>query len=439
MELAQVGVDHRSAPLDVRQRLAVGPDRVAEIVKALRAEPWAGEAMLLATCNRTELYVVGGIEDAPTRMLAALTRLVPGAPEESEGVYLRRVGEDAAIHLFRVCAGLESALVGETEIQGQVKEAHRIGTEAGGVGTFLDRLVRGALHAGKRARTETPLSRGAVSHGQASFEVAKRVFGGLAKRSVLVVGAGEMATLAALALTGHPGASYVVANRTRSSAETLAARLGGTAVGLDEVPRRLHDAHVAVFATGVEILSRAQVEAAVARRRDPLVILDYGVPRNVAASSADLPGVFVYDLEAVEGLMAKALAARREAVPAVEAILEDELSRFRSWHRTLRAVPAIRSLHAWAEEVRRGEVGQLPADAPPEVRAAVDEVTKRLVERLMRRPTARVRQGVEEEDPALPTPDHLRNLFGLFDERTGKPPAPQDTAPRADDRKDPRA
>jgi glutamyl-tRNA reductase len=406
----------------VRERIAVPAERVTEILAAVSAEGWAQETMLLSTCNRTEAYAVSAAGDAASLLVASLRRLLPSAPPEEEGVYVRRVGEDAAVHLFRVAAGLESAMLGETEIQGQVKEAHRLGREATTVGAFLDRLATSALHAGKRVRTETAISRGAVSHGQAAYEVARRIFGDLKHRSVLVVGAGEMATRAALALAALPGGAYVVANRTRERAERLLAALGGgEAADLEAVEERLARAHVAVFAGGPGTMPAERVRAATAKRRDPLLILDYGVPRRVEPAAADIQGVFLYDLEAVEALMARALDARRSAVSPAEAILEEEVHRFRSWHKTLRAVPVLRSLAAWAEEVRRAEVAMLPPDCPPATRAAVEETTKRLVERLVRRPAARVRRGVEQDDPALPTPDHLRNLFGLGEDAGGAP------------------
>jgi glutamyl-tRNA reductase len=418
VDLAQVGVDHRSAPLAVRERVALTPGGVRALLARLREESWASEALCLSTCNRTELYVVSPDPDATSLALAALRAASPGAPEESEGVFLRRVGEDAAIHLFRVAAGLESAVLGETEIQGQVKESHRVGLEAGTVGGFLDRLLRGALRAGKRARTETGLSRGAVSHAHAAAEVARRVFGDLRHRSVLVVGAGEMATRAAVALTALPGGRFVVANRTPDAAAALASTLGAgaVAVALDEVPGLLSTAHVAVFAGGNAPLDPAVVSGALERRRDPLLVLDYGVPRNVHPGVSDVPGVFLYDLDAIEALVEGGLSARRDAVPEAERVLAEEVSKFRAWHRALRAAPALRSLAAWAEEVRRAEVEALPLDATEEVRAAVDDLTRRLVERLLVRPAARVRRGVEEGDPTAPTPDHLRNVFGLPDE-----------------------
>jgi glutamyl-tRNA reductase len=430
-DVVEVGVDQRTAPLAVRERIAVPGARVPEVLRALAAEPFVAEAMLVSTCNRTEAYVVAREPDAAPLLLAALRRHLPAAPAEDDPAWAARRGEDATLHLLRVAAGLESAILGETEVLGQVREAHRVASEAGTVGPVLDRLARSALHAGKRVRTDTPIARGALSHGQAAYEVARRVFGGLRHRTVLVVGAGEMARLAATAIAALEGGTFVVANRTREHGEALAAGLpSSTVASLDDVPSRLAEAHVAVFAGGDAPLSKAQVEAAVARRRDPLLLLDYGVPRLVDPRATDVPGVFLWDLEAVEALVAKSLAARREAVPAAEALVHEELAGLRAWARTLRAVPAIRSLHAWAEDVRRGELAQLPADTPSSTRAAVEEITRRLVERLLRRPAARVRRGVEEGDPALPTPDHLRNLFGLpegegpSDTDPGLPPSP---------------
>lgn len=436
MDLLQLGLDHHTASLAVREHAAVSADHLPALLAGLRQEPWVAEALVVSTCNRTEAYVVSADPDAPALLPRALHRLLPDAPDEASGVWVRRVGEDAARHLFRVATGLESAILGETEVQGQVKEALRAALDARAAGPVLDRLASLALRAGKRVRTETPLCRGAVSHGQAAFEVTRQIFGGLKHRTVLVVGAGEMATRAATALAALPGGIFLVANRTRETAEHLASTLPEAKVlSLEEVPARLSEAHVAVFAGAGDGLTKAHAQAAAARRRDPLLLLDYGVPRCVDPSVVDIPGVFLYDLEAIEALLAKSLAGRREAVPAAEALLDEEFSAFLAWHRTLEAVPAIRSLHAWADEIRRVELERLPADTPQALREAVESLTHRIVERILRRPAARVRQGVEERDPALPTPDHLRNVFGLFDEAspaekpTGLVPSPPAKAP----------
>ncbi|MCC7140056.1 MAG: glutamyl-tRNA reductase [Planctomycetes bacterium] len=430
MDVVQVGVDHHRAPLDVRERMAVGGDRMPALLAALASEPWLSEVLVVSTCNRTEAYAVSADPDAPSLLVAALRRSVSDAPAEDDAAWVRRTGEAAALHLFRVAAGLDSALIGETEIQGQVKEAHRLALEARTAGAVLDRLASLALKAGKRARTDTALCRGAVSHGQAAYEVTRRVFGDLARRTVLVVGAGEMATRAATAVAALPGGRFVVANRTLEAAEALARTLPeGRAVPLASATEHVPGAHVAIFAGGGEPMTRAVLEPLIARRRDPLLLLDFCVPRAVEATVADLPGVFVYDLEAVERILAKSLASRHEAVPAVETILSEEFAAFRAWQRTRRVVPAIRSLQAWAEDIRRAELGHLPADVPAALREHVDTLTRRIVEKILRRPTARVRQGAEAQDPAMPTPDHLRAVFGLDEADAGDPRSPTRARP----------
>src|SRR5262245_25256449 len=288
--LVQVGIDHHVAPLAVRERVALAGDPLRAVLGALRAEGWAEEALLISTCNRTELYVVSTVPDAPSLAIAALRRASPEAPPEEGGPWLTRVGEVAAEHLVRVASGLESAILGETEIQGQVREAHQVAREAAALGPMLDRLASTALRAGKRVRTDTAISRGVVSHGQAALEVARRIFGGAKGREVLVVGAGEMATQVATSLATLPEARVVIANRTVENAERLAARLPSARVApLDAIPAALSTAHVAAFAGGEGALRREALEEAIRHRRDPLLVFDYGVPRCVDAAIAQVP------------------------------------------------------------------------------------------------------------------------------------------------------
>lgn len=435
MDLVQVGLDHHGAPLDVRQLVAIPTDRIADVARAFAAEPWLSEALVVSTCNRTEIYAVTDVPEASSLALAAFRRLVPSAPGEDD-VYMRRLGETAAEHMVRVASGLESAILGESEIQGQLKEAHRVGLEVRSVGPVLDRLAGAALRAGKRTRTETGLGRGAISHGHAAYEAVRRVFGDLARRTVLVVGAGEMATLAAKSLTALEGGRYVVANRSPEAAQRLAALLpSASAVPLEDAARHLHEAHVALFAGGADAIAHDVFREALDRRRDPLLVLDFGVPRCVDPAVGKIAGVFLHDLEAIERWVNDALKVRREAVPAAESIVAQELSEFRAWCRTQRAAPAIRSLHAWAESIRAEELSKLPPGAPDEVRAAVDELTRRIVTRILRPPTARVRKGAEHEDPSLPSPEALENVFGLDSAARdpGRPPPLDDAGRRRPD------
>jgi glutamyl-tRNA reductase len=414
LELYLVGIDHHVAPLAVRECLAVPKERVEELVREVHRGAWADEALLLATCNRTELYVVSGMPDGGELAVEALAGLLPGAPDPDSPVYRLREGETAARHAFRVAAGLESAILGETEIQGQLREAHEIALAAGTAGRFLDRLARGALKAGKRVRTDTRIASGGVSHGNAAATVTQRIFGRLGDREVLVIGAGEMAAQTARALVAQGCKRFVVANRTLERGQELAAELpDGRAVGLEEVDALLPAAHVVVVAGGARPLGKAAVAQALHRRREPLLVVDLCVPRLAEESIADLPGVFLYHLDALEELVAGALAQRHEAVPEVEAILAEEYGEFRAWQRTLGALPAIHSMNEWAELIRQKELSYLPAEVNGEVREAVEKLTRRLVKKILARPASRVVQGMEKADPSLPTPDHLRSLFGL--------------------------
>lgn len=330
MDLVQIGIDHHTASLDVRERVAISSDAITRITASLAAEPWLTEALILSTCNRTEAYAVTDAPDGPALVLATVRRLLPGAPAD-DGVYVRRLGEAAAEHLLRVAAGLESVILGESEIQGQVRDAHRVALEAHAAGPVLDRLASCALRVGKRTRTETGLGLGAISHGHAAYEAVRRVFGGLERRTVLVVGAGEMATLAAKSLTALEGGRYVIANRSREAADALALLLpSSSVVSLDEVGEHLRHAHVALFAGGPDAVSKEAWAAALERRRDPLLVLDFGVPRCVDPAVGGTPGVFLHDLEAIERWVNDALKARREAVPAAESIVAAELSEFRA-------------------------------------------------------------------------------------------------------------
>ena len=414
MDLYLVGIDHHVAPLEVRERLAIPKAQVPELLKQICERSWADEAMLVATCNRTELYVATAAPDGSELALEVLADTLPGARDLDPSLFRLREGETAAHHLFRVAAGLESAILGETEIQGQVSEAHERALEAGTAGRVLDRLARGALHAGKRVRSETAIAAGGVSHGSAAARVAQRIFGTVDGRSVLVVGAGAMARQTALALAGDGIGSYVVANRTAERAQELA----------DELPRRPSPAWRTSppcsprptsrsSRAGAPRSTKQMVRGALTKRREPLLVVDLCVPRLAEEAIGDLPGVFLYDLEALEEMVAGSLARRREAVADVETLLAQEFTDFRAWYRTLEVLPAIHSIQEWAETIRQKELGYLPAQVNGEVRAAVEKMTRRLVNKLLARPTSRVVRGMEKDDPSMPTPDHLRSVFGL--------------------------
>ena len=430
MDVIQVGIDHHLAPIEIRERISLDAAGVAQVARAVHALPWVNEALILSTCNRTELYVVSPLSGASDLALSAFLEHLPYAPDPEQVGYRQQTGEAAAQHLLRVASGLESAILGETEIQGQVKEAHARSRAHGTAGPVLDRLCQASLRTGKRARTETGISLGGVSHGSAAVDVVGRIFDSLEGRTVLVVGAGTIASQAARAFAAVDGVKFVIANRTPEHAEALSAELPDSeVVSLVDMPGALQHAHVAVFATGGAPLGVDVVEGALSKRRDPLLLVDMGLPRSIDTAAARLPGVFLYDLEDLEQLVAGALAARREAVPGVESIVHDEFDRYRAWYRTLATLPTIRSLNAWADGIRQEELTHAGGLWPDEVRESVDALTRRLVRRLLGRPTQRVVKGAEGEDPNLPTAEHLKHVFGL-DEETAARREPDDEEPR---------
>jgi len=414
-DIFHVGVDHHLAPLDVREHIALDAEGAERVSGAIAAEGWAAEVALLSTCNRTELYVASPEPDGADLALGAWIRNVPGAPERDSGCYRRQSGPSAAQHLLRVACGLESAIIGETEVQGQVRTAHERGHETQTMGPMLDRLFQAAVRAGKHARHQTAISSGGVSHGSAVAQVVRRIFDSLDGRRVLVVGAGKMATQAARAVAEIDDVDFAIANRTRAHAEELADAIPRPADvhALEELPDLLRNAHVAIFGGGARTLTAGEMNASLRKRRDPLLVVDLGVPRYVEASTADLPGVFLYDIEALEKLVGGALATRREAIPDVERIVKKELDDFRVWIRGRRAMPAIRTLNEWAESIRKAELAWLPDDMPDDMRAKVETLTRRLVKRLMGRAAARVVKGHGAQDPNLPTADDLKSVFGL--------------------------
>jgi len=417
MDVYQAGIDHHSAPLEVRERLALSRDQALDVARSIHSEGWVEEVFVLATCNRTELYVVSRAPRAHEHTLNALLERLPEAPPPDAPCYKRQSGQVAARHLLRIACGLESAILGETEIQGQVRDAHERGLHANSVGPILDRLLRTAIHAGKRARSESKISAGGLSHGSATLQVVRRIFDSFGNRRVLISGAGQIAAQAARTLSSLTEAQFVVVNRTEANARTLANDLPNAQVApLSELHQHLKKAHVAVFATGADPLSVADVKAALQKRRDPLLIVDLGLPRSVDGGASALPGVFIYDLEDLESMAAHALEVRRGAVIDVDAIIKDEFERFTTWHRSLGAVPAIRSLNKWADAVRQEELSYLDDDFDDKQRKSIEHLTKRLVRRLLGRASARVARGAQQEDPDLPTPEHLRHLFGLEDE-----------------------
>ena len=408
MSVVLVGISHHRAPVELRERAALDLQRARELARTLAGEN--GEAVCLSTCNRTELYLAEESADAAERKAeVALLAL-----EEELGPALYRLRDEAAaLHLFRVAAGLDSMVPGEGEILGQVRSAH----DAGATGPILDRLFRDALHAGKKARTETAIGESPASVSSAAAALAEQVFGELAGRTVLVVGAGEIGELALKSLVARGATIAFVANRTAQPAEELTSRFGGKPLGLEGVGGSLEHVDVVLSSTAAPgwTLSRGDVERVLhARKGRPLFLIDLAVPRDLDPAIHELDSCYLYDIDDLEAVVAETLAGRRREAERAETIVVGEADRFREWQASLDVVPAIASLRARAEEIRAAELARAKLSGAE--RRAAESVTAAVLNKLLHLPTIRMKQAAAAADGVIYA-DAVRHLFGLEDER----------------------
>ena len=419
MRLALAGVSHHRAPLELRERVAVDLATAGALARELSSGHDAvHETVVLSTCNRTELYLAaddeGRLADLADR---ALLSLAGPAAESLAPVAYRLADESAALHLFRVAAGLDSMVPGEGEILGQVRDAF----EAGAPGPLLDRVFRMALHAGRRARVETAIGESPASIPAAAAALAQQVFERLDARNVVLVGAGRMSELTARNLRSRGATVTTVLNRTLERAEALAGELGAQAAPLGELAAALDDADVVVSSTGAPgFVMPADALAPVirSRRGRPLLLVDLAVPRDVDPTFAAIDGCFVYDLDDLEAIVSASLAGRRTEAVEAERIVGEEAERFRAWQASLAVVPAIASLRARAEEIRAAELARMEARLgrlPETERDAVDTVTTQIVNKLLHLPTVRMKEAAITPDGLLYA-DVVRHLFGLGEE-----------------------
>jgi glutamyl-tRNA reductase len=417
-ELLALGASHKTAPLALRERLALLDGQVEGFLQELTALSGVTEAVAVSTCNRTELYLVASDPvEAESAVLGVLARRAGTRPTELlPAIYAER-NCDAARHLFRVVSGLESMIIGEAEIQGQVKRAYERALHAKTTGPLVNKLFRAALATGKRVRTETTISTGHASVASVAVAAAHEAVGELASRHVLIVGAGETAELTAQAFHAQGVTTMFVANRRRDRALALAERFGGASGSFDALPLELERADVVVSSTasphaivGAEELS----EVMAVRSGRPLLLVDLAVPRDIEAACAELPGVTLLDMDALQSEVRGHLRVRRaEAARAVD-IVEDEIQSFASWLGTLEVMPTIGALRARGDAVVDGLLaenagrweGMTERDAE-----RVEAFGRAIVKRLLHEPTQRVKElGPDHRHSRLQL---LRELFGL--------------------------
>jgi glutamyl-tRNA reductase len=389
VSLLLIGLNHHTAPVQVRERLAVTPSHLPNVLRTLHAVPGVDQVAIISTCNRLEIYAA--VDDAATRQAAIIETFAEsrglGACEFACHV-TTRVDAGAARHLFRVAAGLDSLLVGEHQILGQVKDAFQNAQDAGTVSDLLCGLFRQALTAGKRARSETEIGQGARSLGQVAVSIAQETLGDLTNRTALLVGVGKINKIAGHALVESGLRWLLVANRTFERAVEVAQSLGGRAVHFDALGQGLADADLVIVATGAPhiVLHENDLRAAMARRADrPLVVIDLAVPRNVDPAARTIPNVRLYDMDDLSAVVATHHPIVSPAIAAAEEIVAQEIAEFVAWWRERQAAPLIIALRSQAEEIRQAEVTKTleRLNLTPEQQQAIDGFAKSLTNKLL--------------------------------------------------------
>jgi glutamyl-tRNA reductase len=419
-ELLALGVSHKTAPLGLRERLALTEGRATGVLGELRAAAPVAEAAAISTCNRTELYLVASDPvEAESLALGTLAREAGIRPTELVGSLYSRRGPDAAHHLFSVASGLDSMILGEAEIQGQVKRAYELALVEGATGPILNRLFRGALAAGKRVRSETRIGEGGTSVPSAAVELAQSTLGGnLGSRRVLLIGAGETAELTARALAAKGVEAVFVANRRYDRAIGLAARFGGSAIRFDELPAQLERADIVVSSTNSphHIIEREELSLMMAERAGrPLLLIDLAVPRDVDPACLDVDGVSIHDVDDVQRVAERNSGGREAESGRAERIVGSELARFLRWLDSLEVLPTVAALRGRADEIVArvlAENADRWADLGAEDQARIEAMARAISSRILHEPTLRLKRAADADEGYMQIAA-IRSLFGL--------------------------
>lgn len=419
MSVVVIGLNHRTMPLDLFERMTVDGARLPKALHDLAARDHLGEVVVLSTCNRTEVYAIAErFHGAYADVRNFLAELAFVAPDEFADHLYVHYDAEAIRHLFSVAAGLDSAVIGEAEILGQVRSSWERAGEEGTAGPVLNLLFRHALETGKRARTDTGIARGTASVSHAAVEMAAERLGDLAGRRVLIMGAGEMAEGMATALQGAGVADVLVANRTWRKARALADRVGGQAVRLSDLSTALLEVDLLLTSTGatVPVVEHDDFAPVMAERAGrPLLIVDIAVPRDVDPAVAQLPGVTLLNIDDLRRFAQAGVERRSHELAAVESIIDEELGRFRSAASARGAAPLVAALRRHAEEVREAEIERFAArlgDLDDRQREALEALTKGLVAKLLHQPTVTLKDTAGSATGER-LADATRQLFDL--------------------------
>jgi glutamyl-tRNA reductase len=414
MNIYAVGTSHKHSPLDLRERLVFAEEELPAALGDLR-ELAAAEAAIISTCNRTEIYIVPKDEifnaDRLKEWLARWKRLdVP-----KQHLFSLHAGS-AARHLFEVASGVDSQVVGDIQIIGQVRTAYQCAQRSGSLGKVLDRLFNVALHTGKRVKSETDLFAGAVSISYVAVELAKKIFHPIAGKRTLVIGAGESGELAARNLHGQGARNITITNRTEARGHDLIARMGfGSWMQLEALPARLHEFDIIIVSTGAQnyLISYEHARAAAARRDEPQLIVDISVPRNVDPRINTIPMIFCKDLNDLNSVVEQNVERRRAELPRAEIIIAEELAKFSAWCNLLPVTPVVAELKRWGEEIARAELEKNRGRFSEGDYENVERLVASVVKKIIGMPMAHLLDAQTDTERVLRKAEYVRLLFNL--------------------------
>jgi glutamyl-tRNA reductase len=415
MNIFCTGINHRTAPIDIREQLWFSPEEARKFLVKLRQQSIA-ECVLISTCNRTELFYVTKDSSSDIaslwRSLAAF-KGIDGKAQEDHFYTLTSL--HAVRHLLKLASGIDSMVLGDVQVLNQIKNSYTLAQEAGCTGTILHRVFEQALHMGKRARTETEIGEGAVSVGYASAELAAKIFGDLSERTALLIGAGETGELTAKHLHGNNLKQLFITNRTHERAVELSNRLTATPVDYNSFRQLLPEVDIVItsVATDDHILTSSDFRYAMkARNNRPLVVIDLGVPRNVDPTSSSIDNLFLHDIDGLQHIVTQNLSRRKKEISGVQRIILQELIQFEQWEQSRALTPTLQDLQRRFEEIRSLEVERVHARFSPDVNEEVTMITKRIINKILHTPMANIRSGSRQKEMQKVI-SQLRFLFGL--------------------------
>jgi glutamyl-tRNA reductase len=419
MNLILIGMNHKTAPLDIRERLSLSCEEAVHPLREIMKIPNMNGVIYLSTCNRVEVIAqTTDIRETAERLQDFILQHGNLSREELLRCLYIREDQEAVRHLFRVASSLDSLVMGEPQILGQVKDAYRQAVENGTTGIILNKIMHYAFRVAKRVRTETEIAVNAVSVSYAAVELAKKIFGGLKGKNVLLIGAGEMSELAARHLINHGAAQIIIANRTYGRAQQMAEEYHGRAVAMDQMEDALRDVDIVISSTGAPgyVITAGMVAAALRRRKNRLLFLiDIAVPRDIDPATGEIENVFLYNIDNLQDIVDENVRGRLQEAQKAEIIINEEVSKFIAWHNTLAVVPTIVSLKEKAEAIVRGELDKSSAwmqNLTDEDRNNIEILAGAIINKILHDPIISLKE--ESQDyAAIPYVAALRRLFKL--------------------------